>query len=195
MILSFEVIGLPKAQPRARAALRPGAKHASIYNPSDANDWKSLVREAAAKLKEDFRQIPIQALRMTIVISLPAPSAWRTPKGKPTKKCPTARYVDWATGIEILPPHSSVDDLREVYADFQKPDWDNLGKSTSDALNPPAKKKTKLNKSGNVVQHRKPIAAPYPGFWHDDAQCHDVRVVRWRSFEPPGAIITVETVG
>jgi Holliday junction resolvase RusA-like endonuclease len=177
VIISFEVVGLPKAQPRAKATIR--GRHAGVYNPGTANDWKEAVKSAALRavgLDQCFRDVGLQPLKLTIVLSLPAPKIWRTLSGKPTKKCPKPTILDWRDeGGDVAPNdgyngHGHLSRFaRTVYPDCQKPDWDNLGKSTCDALND-------------------------CGFWHDDAQCHDVHIVRWRSFDPPGAIITVETL-
>lgn len=182
MIISFEVVGLPKAQPRARAVNR--GKRAGIYTPDTANGWKEAVKAAAIdamRTQGCFRLGGLRPLQMTLVFSLPAPKGWRTPTGKPTKKCPDPVALNWSRvqreqvwrryGGDYVTDNKDrmLPTCRIVYPDCQKPDWDNLGKSTCDALND-------------------------CGFWHDDAQCHDVHVIRWRSFDPPGAIITVETI-
>ena len=87
MIISFEVVGLPKAQPRAKATIR--GKHAGVYDPGTANDWKTSVKAAALAAMagtDGFRALDLQPLKARIDISLPAPKGWRTPSGKPTKK-------------------------------------------------------------------------------------------------------------
>jgi len=43
--LKFTAVGIPKAQPRAKAFARNG--HAGVYDPGTANDWKTIVRNAA----------------------------------------------------------------------------------------------------------------------------------------------------
>lgn len=47
MTISFDVIGLPKGQPRGRAFVR--GKHASIHPDHSADDWKALVAIEAKK--------------------------------------------------------------------------------------------------------------------------------------------------
>lgn len=48
--LSFFVVGLPKAQPRAKA--RAFGKFAQVYNPKTADDWKMIVRHEARRAWE-----------------------------------------------------------------------------------------------------------------------------------------------
>lgn len=48
--LTFTAHGNPKGQPRARACIR--GKHAGVYDPGTADDWKMIVR-CAAKAKWD----------------------------------------------------------------------------------------------------------------------------------------------
>ena len=43
----FSVEGIPKPQPRPRAFVR--GRHASVYNPDSADEWKAAVREMAIK--------------------------------------------------------------------------------------------------------------------------------------------------
>jgi crossover junction endodeoxyribonuclease RusA len=43
--LFFTAVGHPKGQPRARATIR--GKHAGVYNPGTADDWKTIIRNAA----------------------------------------------------------------------------------------------------------------------------------------------------
>ena len=43
----FSVAGVPKPQPRPRAFVR--GKHASVYNPDSADEWKAAVREMALR--------------------------------------------------------------------------------------------------------------------------------------------------
>ena len=43
----FSVEGTPKPQPRPRAYVR--GRHASVYNPDSADEWKAAVREMAIK--------------------------------------------------------------------------------------------------------------------------------------------------
>lgn len=41
----IRIIGIPKAQPRVRAFVR--GRHAGVYNPGTADEWKSIVYKAA----------------------------------------------------------------------------------------------------------------------------------------------------
>lgn len=50
MELIFTAHGNPKGQPRARACIR--GKHAGVYDPGTADDWKTIVR-CAAKARWD----------------------------------------------------------------------------------------------------------------------------------------------
>lgn len=45
--IAFFVPGIPKGQPRARACIR--GRHAGIYNPATADDWKSAVYDSAKR--------------------------------------------------------------------------------------------------------------------------------------------------
>jgi len=47
MSIDFDVIGIPKGQPRGRAFIR--GKHASIHPDHSADDWKALVAIEARK--------------------------------------------------------------------------------------------------------------------------------------------------
>lgn len=51
-MIKLEVLGIPKAQPRPRAASRGG--HAVVYNPKTANEWKQSIRlSAVGKIPEE----------------------------------------------------------------------------------------------------------------------------------------------
>lgn len=62
--ISFEVIGHPKGQPRARATVRKGAKFASVYSDGSADDWKALVAIEARN------HLPISPLAMPIRVDI-----------------------------------------------------------------------------------------------------------------------------
>lgn len=47
MTLTFQVSGIPKAQPRVKAFRR--GNHAGVYDPGTADGWKLLVRDEARK--------------------------------------------------------------------------------------------------------------------------------------------------
>ena len=48
--ITFFVAGIPKGQPRSRACVR--GKHAGVYDPGTANDWKGLIRLEARRAWE-----------------------------------------------------------------------------------------------------------------------------------------------
>lgn len=103
--LEFCAFGTPKGQPRARATIR--GKHAGVYDPGTANDWKDSVRFAA---KEAWTtRIPFRGpLCLWIACYMPRPKSH-------TKKNGSLR--DWAPKwVE------------------SKPDFDNIGKAIADAL-------------------------------------------------------------
>ena len=101
--LELFIRGLPKGQPRARAT-RFGA-HARVYNPGDADGWKTIVRTETAALwdKVQFEG----AVRLELNFFMARPKHHYNKKGlKPN----APRY------------HTS------------RPDADNLAKSVMDAL-------------------------------------------------------------
>lgn len=60
-ILSFRAIGIPKAQPRAKACIR--GRHAGVYDPGTADDWKTVVRNAAlAQWDRRIIEVPVTVL-------------------------------------------------------------------------------------------------------------------------------------
>lgn len=107
--IEFFAVGIPRAQPRARAA-RIG-KFTRVYNPSDADDWKTIVRNAAIaaqRLSDMSDPEPWSGpLYVNLVFYFPRP------KGHFNKK-----------GLKSTAPvwHTS------------KPDRDNLEKAVLDAL-------------------------------------------------------------
>ena len=48
----FRVEGKPKAQPRVRATIR--GKHAGVYDPGTASEWKAAVVAAARKHRPEY---------------------------------------------------------------------------------------------------------------------------------------------
>ena len=62
MIWTIKVVGNPKAQPRVRATVR--GKHAGVYDPGTADEWKALVRAAAEP------QRPKEPIEGPIVVSI-----------------------------------------------------------------------------------------------------------------------------
>lgn len=83
MIITFQVIGSPKAQPRPRAFARNmgGGKFAArVYDAGTAEGWKSLVAIAA---KPYLRQEPIPwALDVSIDFYLARPKSHLNLKGE-----------------------------------------------------------------------------------------------------------------
>ena len=59
---SFWVAGTPKATPRCKAVNR--GRHAGVYTPATANDWKALVAIAAAPL------VPAEPLDGPLVVRI-----------------------------------------------------------------------------------------------------------------------------
>lgn len=46
--MTFFAAGIPKGQPRVKACIR--GKHAGVYDPGTADDWKMIVRNECAKV-------------------------------------------------------------------------------------------------------------------------------------------------
>jgi len=109
MQIRFTVDGKPKGQPRVRAYNPKHSKHAKVYDPGTANDWKSLVALAAKKVAP---KKPITGpVFVDMLFSMPRPGNHHVScdKSRPVKK--TA-------------PHYHV----------SKPDVDNLAKAVLDVL-------------------------------------------------------------
>lgn len=105
--LNFWVPGLPKAQPRARAA-RIG-NSARMYTPKVADAWKASV--AVEFQRTGAQLIPDGPLEVVMTCHLPRPKAhYRTGKHAGELKA-------------SAPAYSS-----------SKPDFDNIGKAICDAL-------------------------------------------------------------
>ena len=104
--LRITVDGVPKGQPRARACIR--GRHAGIYDPGTADDWKACVRAAAREAMGSRADI-LDAVALNVVFRMPRPKAHFGKDGDVRE-----RYT--------LAPH------------VQKPDLDNLVKAVQDAL-------------------------------------------------------------
>jgi len=106
IIKVFEVFaeGTPKAQPRARAAVRGG--HARMYNPGTADEWKKAIKDACIIMGKTSLTDPID---LTLEFRMERPKSHYKASGtlKPTS------------------PRRMHD---------QKPDADNLAKAVMDAL-------------------------------------------------------------
>lgn len=109
--ITFHVIGIPKGQPRVKAFAR--GKHAGVYDPGTADEWKLYVRagflkafdEMAADAAKPLFTVPVAA---TLNFYLPRPKGHYRANGELK---PTAPF--YHTG---------------------RPDADNLAKAVLDAL-------------------------------------------------------------
>lgn len=102
--VEFTAYGTPKGQPRPKATIR--GKHAGVYDPGTANDWKESVRSAAMRawLGKKFTG----PVCLWIKCCMPRPKNHVRANGD---------LKDWAP----------------KWVD-SKPDFDNLGKAIADAL-------------------------------------------------------------
>ena len=100
--VSVFATGIPKGQPRVKAFTR--GKHAGVYDPGTANEWKASVAEAFKR----YHGLSInQAVSVEIVLYMPRPKSHFGAKGlKPTAP-------QWHTS---------------------KPDVDNCAKAIQDAM-------------------------------------------------------------
>lgn len=101
--ITFFAPGTPKGQPRVRACIR--GRHAGVYDPGTADEWKQAVRVAALKA---LNGVPFSGpLSLRLDFGMPRP------KGHFTKK-----------GLRTTAP---------LYHTI-KPDLDNCTKAVKDAL-------------------------------------------------------------
>lgn len=78
MTISFQVYGLPKGQPRARAfAQRFGNKYsARMYDPGTADEWKEQVYRILSLGLDDIGAEPtLGPVRVTMTFFMPRPKA------------------------------------------------------------------------------------------------------------------------
>lgn len=107
MTVKFHVEGKPVAQPRARACWR--GRHAGVWNPPKAKGWKALVSLACpAKIKHKAFAGPV-ALSLAFSFARPPGHSGTGRNAGSLKRSAPLRHI-------------------------QKPDLDNLAKSTMDAL-------------------------------------------------------------
>lgn len=102
---TFDVTGLPKAQPRAKATTWGGGR-ARMYTPPTAEQWKHAVAEAALEA--------IPADRMPIGVGVGLSLVFYLPRPK--------RLLTKANAGRCSVPH------------LARPDLDNLEKAVKDAL-------------------------------------------------------------
>ena len=109
---SFFVAGIPKGQPRVKAAIRKGCAHAVVYDPGTADAWKLNVA-CCARSHRSPSAIPIFSgpVALGIIFHMPRPlSHYKSGKA--------------SNGLKESAP---------VYH-VAKPDSDNLAKAVMDAL-------------------------------------------------------------
>lgn len=108
--VSIYVHGLPVGQPRVRACVR--GRHAGVYDPGTANEWKACVIKAA---RDAMKEAAIA--QFDGAVKLYARFYMPRPKGH------------FRTG-------KAASELRQSAPAFhaKKPDLDNLEKSTMDAI-------------------------------------------------------------
>ena len=104
--LRITVEGIPKGQPRVRACIR--GRHAGVYDPGTADEWKACVRGAATDAAMNRGPI-LDAVALHVVFRMPRPKAHLDKDG------------DVRRGF-MFAPHA------------QKPDIENLIKAVMDAL-------------------------------------------------------------
>ena len=105
--IEFTVQGTPKGQPRVRACIR--GKHAGVYDPGTADEWKRAVRDAAKSAMAASGVSPFDiAVRLGVSFLMPRPNSHRRANGELKRSAP--------------------------YLHTSKPDLDNLVKATKDAL-------------------------------------------------------------
>jgi len=105
--IEFTVQGTPKGQPRVRACIR--GKHAGVYDPGTADEWKRAVRDAAVNAMEIAAIEPFdRSVRLTVSFLMPRPKSHLRSNGEEK---------------DSAPQHHTF-----------KPDLDNLVKATKDAL-------------------------------------------------------------
>lgn len=103
-MITVEVHGVPKAQPRVRAFRR--GNHAGVYDPGTADDWKTAVYLAACMKKPEH---PFEgAVVLSVMFRFPRPKSHLRKDGS-------------------LKPSAPLEHT-------QKPDLDNLVKAVKDAM-------------------------------------------------------------
>lgn len=116
-IVEFAV-GIPKGQPRPKAVRR--GKHAGVYDPGTANDWKTAVKAAFSAHHGRSLACP---LKVSIVFAIPRPkghfgksglrkSAPARHTGKPDLDNAAKAVLDALTDCQVWKDDSYIFDLR-----------------------------------------------------------------------------------
>jgi Holliday junction resolvase RusA-like endonuclease len=101
--LSLFIAGLPKGQPRPKACIR--GRHAGVYDPGTADDWKMIVRH---EVRKAWNGVVIDGpVSLSLVFYMPRPKS---------------HYG-----------RSGIKDSAPIYH-IGRPDADNLAKAVMDAL-------------------------------------------------------------
>ena len=129
-VITFSVDGIPVAKGRPRFA-RMG-NFVRTYTPEKTATWEDTVRQTAIKAMgpTEILETPVT---MALYFRLPMPQSWSKNRKEAALK-----------GLE---------------APTKKPDWDNLGKAVSDALNGVVYKDDSLV----VSAHVKKVYSAVPG--------------------------------
>ena len=69
--ISFFVAGIPKGQPRVKAAIRKGCAHAVVYDPGTADAWKMAVALSARFVRPTLQITAPVALGITFYMPRP----------------------------------------------------------------------------------------------------------------------------
>lgn len=138
--ITMTVLGDPKGQPRPKAFSRGG--HARVYDPGTAEGWKSQIAVAA-------KEVGAVGLMIQGPISIRIHAYFKRPKGH------------YRTG-------KNAHLLKEDAPDYNtsKPDFDNIGKATCDALT-------------------------HLGVWKDDSQVVVGTIVKYYTNSNPRTLITI----
>ncbi len=77
-VITFFAEGTPKAQPRIKAYHRPGMRHAGVYTPDTANDWKTRV---AIEARQHRPRVPLDCpLIVDLCFLMPRPAKYMRKK-------------------------------------------------------------------------------------------------------------------
>ena len=80
-LVTFTVHGIPKAQPRVKAFTR--GKHAGVYTPAVADDWKTLVALECSRRRPATPATGYVAVDLTFLLPRPKRPKADLPIGKP----------------------------------------------------------------------------------------------------------------